>query len=273
MVRTTFAFVVAATLLLTASLTAQTIYQGDSIATTPDALRRVPPPDPKMSAADLETRADELRGQKLFADAVDYFKAAIKKEPTAQRYNKMGIAELQMRHDDDAKKLFEKALKLDPKYPEARNNLGVSYFNKKNYKKATKNYEKAIELKPDSASFYSNLGTAYFSRKQFEKALVAYNKALELDPEVFDRTSRTGVSLMQRSAKDRAQYSYVIAKSFAMRGDTEKCLLYLRKAIEDGFPVQAKIAQDEEFAQIRNDKRLQELLAEKLAVIPDDPRY
>ena len=270
MARNRFALVLGASFWLASTAFTQiTIYRGDDVATTPDALRRVPPPDPALSASQLEIRADELRGQKLFADAVDYLKAAIKKEPTAQRYNKMGIAELQMRHDDDAKKLFEKALKLDPTYAEARNNLGVSFFNKKNYKKAAQNYEKAIKLKPDSASFFSNLGTAYFSRKQFEKALSAYNQALELDPDVFDRTSRVGVSILQRTREDRAQYLYVIAKSFAIRGDTDRCLIYLRKAIEDGYPVQAKITQDREFASVINDKRVKDLLAEKMTVIPD----
>ncbi len=270
MARNRFAIVLGTSLLLASSaLTQITIYRGEDVATTPDALRRVPPPDLTQSADQLEARADQLRSEKLFADAVDYFKAAIKKDPTAQRYNKMGIAELQMRHDDEAKKLFEKALKLDANYAEARNNLGVSYFNKKNYKKAAQNYEKAIKIKPDSASFYSNLGTAYFSRKQFEKALTAYNQALELDPDVFDRTSRIGVSILQRTKEDRAQYLYVIAKSFAIRGDTDRCLIYLRKAIEDGYPVQAKIAQDRGFAAVINDKRVKELLSEKMAVIPD----
>jgi tetratricopeptide (TPR) repeat protein len=270
MARNRFAFVLCASLLLASATIAQiTVYRGEDVATTPDALRRVPPPNASMSASQLEIRADELRGQKLFADAVDYYKAAAHKSPTAQIYNKMGIAELQQRRDDEARKLFEKALKLDKNYAEARNNLGVSYFYKKNYKKAAKHYEQAIKLNPDSASFHSNLGTAYFSRKQYEKALSAYNRALEIDPEVFDRTSKTGVSLIHRSSSDRAQYSYVIAKSFAMRGDTDKCLLYLRKAIEDGFPVQAKIAEDKAFAGIRNDKRLQQLLEEKMTVIPD----
>jgi tetratricopeptide (TPR) repeat protein len=270
MARNRFAFVLCASLLLASTSIAQvTVYRGDDVATTPDALRRVPPPDHNLPASRLEIRADELRGEKLFADAVDYYKAAAKKQPSAQLYNKMGIAELQMRHDDDARKLFEKALKLDKDYAEARNNLGVSFFYKKNYKRAAQNYERAIKLNPDSASFHSNLGTAYFSRKQYEKALAAYNRALELDPDVFDRTSKTGISLIHRSTSDRAQYSYVIAKSFAMRGDTDKCLLYLRKAIEDGFPVQAKIAEDKAFATIRNDKRLQQLLEEKVTVIPD----
>jgi hypothetical protein len=99
--------------------------------------------------------------------------------------------------------------------------------------------------------------------------LAAYNQALELDPEVFDRTSRVGVSILQRTKEDRAQYLYVIAKSFAMRGDTDRCLIYLRKAIEDGYPVQAKITKDPEFAVMLNDKRVQQLLTEKMTVIPD----
>jgi tetratricopeptide (TPR) repeat protein len=270
MFRVRFAFVLTAiifALIFTSS--AQSVTYGENTATTPDALRRVPPPSATMSPAELEQRADQLRAQKAYPDAIDYYKAAIKKSPTAVLYNKMGIAELQMIHNDEAKKCFEKATKLDPQYAEARNNLGVIAYVKKNFKKAVKNYEKAIEIDPTSASFYSNLGTARFARKEFVKAMEAYAHALELDPDVFERTSSSGVSIRYSSTNDRARYSYVIAKMFAVRGETEKCLLYLRRAIEDGFPVEKNVYNENEFAMVRKDKRFQQLMEQKPATLPN----
>jgi tetratricopeptide (TPR) repeat protein len=271
MVRIRFAVVLTAIVfaLIFTSSAQNLTYAGENTATTPDVLRRVPPPSADMSVSQLEARADQLRALKSYPDAIDYYKAAIKRSPTAILYNKMGIAELQMIHNDEAKKCFEKAAKLDPNYAEARNNLGVIAYVKKNFKKAIKNYQQAIDIDSTSASFYSNLGTAHFARKEFDRAMTAYARALELDPEVFERTSASGVSIRYSSTDDRARYSYVIAKMFAARGETEKCLLYLRRAIEDGYPVEKNVYNENEFAMVRKDKRFQQLMEQKPATLPN----
>lgn len=259
----------ATALLSAALLPAQAILSDDDIAKTPELLRRVEPPAQGMTAPELEKRADELRAAKAYADAVDYYKAAIKQKPSAQLYNKMGIAHLQLVRVDEARKNFQKALKFDKTLAEAHNNLGVAFYYGKDYGRAIKSYRKAVELNPESASFYSNLGTAYFGRKDFDKATAAYAKALELDPEIFDRQSRTGVALRYSSPQDRAHYSYVIAKMFAARGDAEHCLLYLKRALEDGFPVRQHFTRDAEFAVLRNDPRFTQLLQTAVVAIPD----
>src|SRR3954468_5513501 len=130
--------------------------------TTPAQLRRIEPPPPNATAFQLEERGDILRAEKYYADAIDYYQAAIRKSNSpAPLFNKAGIAELQMLHFNEAKHLFERAIKANPKYPEATNNLGVVYYNTRSYRKAIKFYNKAIAIESDSASFHSNLGTAY----------------------------------------------------------------------------------------------------------------
>ncbi|MBI2682802.1 MAG: tetratricopeptide repeat protein [Acidobacteriales bacterium] len=240
---------------------------GNLIAQAPDILRRVEPPPPKWTAQQLEERADQLRLEKANADAVDYYKAAIKREPKAARYNKLGIAQMSLAHYDEARKALERAIKLDPMMSEAYNNLGVVQYYWKNYRGAIKNYKKAIALDDDSASFHSNLGTAYFARKEYEAASKEYARAIEIDPEIFNRTSRAGVAMRYTGPEDRARYSYVIAKMFAIRGDTDRCILYLKKAMEDGFPVKEQIFKDNEFAGLRKDPRINELLEWKPELI------
>lgn len=228
----------------------------DNTATAPSEVRRAEPPPPTWSAEELEARGDSLRAEKAYADAIDYYRAALAKKPnSASMNNKMGMAELMMLRFPKARKAFERALKVDPQYAEAMNNLGVVYYMQSNYKNAIKHYLRAVAARPDNASFYSNLGTAYFARKNFEQASLAYARAQELDPEVFERRSRTGVSAHMASPADRARYSYVIAKIYARVGDTDRCLLYLKKAVEQGFPEIANAYKDEEFASIRKDPR------------------
>src|SRR5205085_5199642 len=58
--------------------------------TAPQQLRRIEPPSPLAPAAELERQADSLRAQKLFADSIDYYAAALKKAgPASQLHNKI----------------------------------------------------------------------------------------------------------------------------------------------------------------------------------------
>ena len=242
----------------------------DTAATAPAELRRAEPPPPGWTAEQLEERGDQLRSEKFFADSIDYYRAALNQRSSAVLYNKMGMSELQMLRYDRAKKDFEKAIKMDPKYAQALNNLGVVYYMRKSYGRAIKYYTQAITALPEWASFHSNLGTAYFARKEYERATAAYLRALELDPEVFERRSSTSsVSAHMASPADRARYSYVIARMYAHIGDTERSLLYLRKAMEQGYRDIADVYKDEEFATVRKDPRFTALMTAPPPAIPN----
>ena len=65
------------------------------------------PRQPDASVAELEKRGDTLRAEKAYLDALDYYRAAIAKEPNnAKLYNKIGINELQMARFNEARKDF-----------------------------------------------------------------------------------------------------------------------------------------------------------------------
>jgi tetratricopeptide (TPR) repeat protein len=200
---------------------------------------------------------------------MDYFRAALAKQPSSQIYNKMGIVELQTFRLTDAKKSFERAIKLDKHQADALNNLGVVYYEAKNFGKAIKYYKKAIDVRPDMASYYSNLGAALFSKKEFEKAGTAYAKALELDPEIFERTSRTGVAAQLPSPEDRAKYEYLMARLYAKMGRADDSLQCLRKAMEQGYKDINMVYKDAEFSTLRKDPRFVELMAAKPPAIPE----
>jgi tetratricopeptide (TPR) repeat protein len=229
--------------------------------TTPAQLRRIEPPSLGASAQQLEDRGDVLRAEKYYADAIDYYEAAIRKSTSpAQLYNKEGIAQLQMLHWDEAKRLFERARKANARYPEATNNLGVVYYNTRSYRKAIRFYNQAISFNAQAASFHSNLGTAYFAARKYGKATQEYATALSIDPEIFERHSQAGITAHMSSPEDRALYSYVIAKMYATRNDVEHCLLYLKKAMEEGFKVSESFQKDHEFSGFRKDPRFLTLL-------------
>jgi tetratricopeptide (TPR) repeat protein len=230
----------------------------------PPLMRSIDPPAPDATGADLEARADQLRVQKLYLDAMDYYRAAMAKEPSSARLlNKVGITELMMQRYREAKKSFDQAIKIDRKFADAYNNLGVVLYEEKKYGPAIKQYRRAIALDGTSASFFSNLGAALFAKKEFDPAVVAYEKAMELDPDVFERTSRGGVTAQLPSPEDRAHYDYTVARLYAKMGFSDRSLEYLRKAMEEGYKDFKNVYKDVEFAELRKDKRFTELVTAK----------
>lgn len=246
------------------------VSHSEQVQIAPPLLRTVDPPKADASVADLEGKADELRMEKLYLDAMDYYRAALGKEANSARLlNKVGITQLMMQRYGEAKKTFEKSIKADRKFADAYNNLGVVLYEQKRFGAAVKQYRRAIAINDDAASFYSNLGAALFSKKEFEPAVQAYQKAVEIDPDVFERTSRGGVQAQLPSPEDRARYDYTVAKLYAKMGFSDRSLEYLRKAMEEGYKDFKDVYKDTEFATLRKDKRFTELMAMKSPALPD----
>ena len=212
-----------------------------------------------------ETRGDIMMARKMYRDAIDFYKPGAAK--SAVLANKTGIAYHQMGDIDNAKKYYERAIKLDRTYPEAYNNLGTVQYAKKSYGSAIKSYERALALTPKAASVWSNLGTAYFARKKFPEALRAYQYALELDPDVFERRGSNGVMLQERSVEDRAMFYYTLAKSYAQAGDVERTLRYIRFALENGFKDRKKFTEEQVFSLVKDNEVFKQLLATEQNVL------
>lgn len=243
--------------------------QFDQIQIAPP-MRQIQHPPRDASAEELERKGDELRAEKQYLDAIDYYAAALGKAPQSSSVsNKLGITELMLQRFKEAGKDFQQAIRKDRKFAEAYNNLGVIDYERRKYGAAIKEYKKALVLQPDSASFYSNLGAAYFARKEFEQASEAYARAVHLDPDIFERTSHTGIAAQMASPEDRAHYSYVLAKLYAKLGDRDHSLEFLRKAMEEGYKGVGDVYTDPEFAELRKDDRFAALMKAKPVAIPE----
>ncbi|MGO9084906.1 MAG: tetratricopeptide repeat protein [Candidatus Sulfotelmatobacter sp.] len=215
-----------------------------------------------MTAAELEKAGDEARAHKDFAQAIQCFQAALKKDrKNAALYNKLGLAELKSNDLSDARADFERAIKRNPQYAEAVNNIGAVDYMTKNYGSAARYFKKAAALDETRATYHVNLGATWFSQKKVERAIAEYTRAMELDPDVFRQESRVGIAAQISSPEERAQYSYMLAKIYAKRGDTEECLQCLRKAKEDGYRNLANVYKDEEFGRMRDNPKLHEVVA------------
>ncbi len=234
----------------------------------------VPPPPVKLlnpetaSAPQLERQGDELRAQKLLLDAVDSYTAALKKKPSSVLYDKRGMTFVLLQRIPDARKDFEKAIKMDKRYAVAYNNLGSAYYIIGKFSKAISLYQKAINLDANVASYHCNMGAAYLRRKKVPEAVKAFTEAVRLDPTVLERSSVTGISSQVRpSPEDHAHFDYLMAKTFAKSGDAERSLQYLRKAIEEGYKDINDVYKDQEFASLRDTAEFKQLMSQKIEAI------
>lgn len=235
--------------------------------TAVQSVSNIPKPEPETASAPSlapltpERRADVFMARKMYREAIDVYKQVLSDQHPHVVHNKIGIAYHQLMELDTAKKYYEKAIKLNPKYAEAINNLGAIHYAKKRYKRAIREYKKALKLSPSSASIYSNLGTAFFARKKYKDAFEAYQQALALDPEVFEHRSTYGVMLQERTVEERAKFHYFLAKTYAQAGMNDRAMIYVRKALEEGFKDRQKFVEEPEFASLQELVEFQELMA------------
>ena len=84
-----------------------------------------------------------MRAEKRYLDSLDFYSAAMAKQPTALLWNKKGMAYLFLQKYPEATKCFSRAIKVDRKAPEGYNNRG--YMEQRD-----KDYNKAIQLLQES---------------------------------------------------------------------------------------------------------------------------
>ena len=223
---------------------------------TKDPLQLAPP----SRELSHEKRADIFMARKMYREGVETYHLALGQKESPYLYNKLGIAYHHLAMFPSATRSYQKAVKLDKEYSQAINNLGAVYYAQRKYKKAIRQYKKALNESPNSASMHSNLGTAYFARNRYKDATREYLQALLLDPRVFEHRNTVGTLLQERSVRDRAQYNYFMAKTYALAQLYDKSLLYLRRAFEEGYKKRKKVAEDPLFAPLSENPVFQRLV-------------
>jgi tetratricopeptide (TPR) repeat protein len=216
-----------------------------------------------------EQLGDLYMVRKQYREAALLFKRLSDAAPQNAVYlNKLGISLHQQEALALALKYYERAIKVDPQYADAENNIGTIWYQRKRYGKAIRAYQRAINIRKDMPVLYSNLAYAYFEDKKYEDSLKSFREALALDPKFFEQNgSRAGSILQDRTVDDRGRFYFMLAKSFAEAGNLERCIIYLRKAKDEGYKALAAAKSDPVFAAYLNVPEVQEALAPK----PTDP--
>ena len=207
-----------------------------------------------------ELRGDLFMARQQYIEAIAAYREAPAND--AEIWNKLGLAYHHLFAMDQARRDYQHALKLRPKYPEALNNLGAIYYARRSYHKAEKYYLKALAFDPKQPSIYSNLGSAYFADGKSDKGIEAYRTAFALDPDIFSSNSAQMVA-ETLPARDRARQDFCIAKLLAQSGHIPQAIDYLRKALDEGFDDRKEIMQDRTLASLRSTAEFSQLMAEQ----------
>jgi len=215
----------------------------------------------KMEAARLaEEKGDLDRLHKDYESAISHYESAARvNTKSPDLYNKMGIAELQLKERGQARKDFARAIKLNPQFFAPLNNLGVLELLDKRYKSSINYFKQALALDETNAHAHVNLAEAWMGLGNVDYAMTEYARALELDADVLSSTPE-GVTAQYTTPEQRARVSFLIAKSYMKRGNLDGALEYLRRAKEGHYPDMASVYKDPVFTALWDDPRLAKIV-------------
>jgi tetratricopeptide (TPR) repeat protein len=225
-----------------------------------------PPQASASASATTQRENDEMLARtymatKRYREAIAVYEKLSKAYPREPNYmNLAGIAQMQRGDLRAARRWFDRAIRLAPRFADAYNNIGATWYSERNFKRALEYYRRAVALQPGVAGYHTNVGFAYFNLKQPIDAEEAFKRALLMDPHIFQQNDRTGTVLQDRSIGDRGLFAFTMARSYAGTGDAERCATYLRRALDEGYPDIAKVRTDPVFAPMLGDPNLQSVL-------------
>ena len=220
-----------------------------------------------------------------YDDAIEQFKMVIELTPDNYRgYNNLGGIYYMLERHEDAREMFENSLKIHKSY-NIYSNLGTLYYIEGKYEDAARTYELALELNDNDYLTWGNLAATYFwIHGKKNKAIETYKQAIVMaeerlkvnpkDPDVISNLARyysdignkrKSLKLLGQSldiAPDNVEVMYRAASIYENLGMRDDALLWIGKAIENGYS-RYEIENQPELKQLLADERYQQLLLDK----------
>ncbi len=128
-----------------------------------------------------------------YPEAIRCFKKALSVEPDDTRwanhslaYNDLGYAYLQEGQVTNAVANLDKALAIQPHYPEAYYNLGCAFLINKQPAEAVDCFQRALAMDSGVAAIHYKLANALTQLCQYSQAIAEYSQTLKLNPNMDD---------------------------------------------------------------------------------------
>lgn len=155
--------------------------------------------------------------------------------------------------------LFERAIKLDPKFADPWNEAAYCYARTGNFEKAFERMKRYTELLPTEANPQDSYAEISRMAGRYDDALSHYRKSLKIDPTFIESQLGLGdtYALMGEEAKARAEYAIAIQKGTKVQGvlwALQSAATYLREGklneANAAFQQAAEQAHNNDFANL-----------------------
>jgi tetratricopeptide (TPR) repeat protein len=162
----------------------------------------------------------------------------------AEAKGKADIPIEQQQLQDKARKAYQQALRIDPKYVPAYQALANLYLDMHDYDHAIATLEKGVQVAPNDALLHFDLGMTHCRKKEFTAGLPDLKKAMELDPENRLYVDTLGYTLARAGQQDealavftrvhgKAMAHYMLARMLEHMQDRDQCQRHLQLALAD----------------------------------------
>jgi len=179
------------------------------------------PAQPKESAASVESL--RLATQKIrardFAAAEEILGKVLAEEPdSALAVNLLGVCQAQRGGYEAAQNSFEKAIELDPKFPEPRVNLGNMLLGLHQESAAMKQFKAALAIDPgiltretESYAAFNVLGLCLADDRKYSEAGRAFEHSIRINPKFAPAHVNLGNTLLALKQESAALKEFLIA--------------------------------------------------------------
>jgi tetratricopeptide (TPR) repeat protein len=133
-------------------------------------VKETPTENKKQNVLKTKTAAGEIKSKPERADSKTLYAQAVKKHQEGNL--------------EEAKNLYKKVIKIDPRNVEALNNLGVVYMKKKVYKWAIIRLNDALNVRYNYPDAHYNLACIYAQRNDTNRSLSYLKNAIGFNPQV-----------------------------------------------------------------------------------------
>ena len=141
-----------------------------------------------------------LLSDKRYEEALALSDARIKaKADDALAYDLKGKVYTAMKKFKEARKAFERAADIAPKWPQADNDLASLFILQEKKDEAIAHFEAALSKNPRNPVAYLTLGKLYEEKRDYEKAIALYKKGVSSVPGFWHAANRLAFLMADRA--------------------------------------------------------------------------
>jgi tetratricopeptide (TPR) repeat protein len=154
---------------------------GPSDATVSVAALRLPPPSREAQKEYEKAILEQQRNE--YKKAIDHLEKALKLSPDYYEATlQLGVEQHRAGKPDEALRLFERAVALNPGSTPGRHALGKIYFEKQEFQKSAEVLTELTKMGSTDADVYTLIGVTFYKLNDFHRAEEYLSRALLLAP-------------------------------------------------------------------------------------------